>query len=187
MINPLDLDLAFKTNPKNLQVGNQDTNDLSRLNSSELWSHDLMNWIIFIKSDTSLLCPDIVRNNSSFSIGLQLTDDLTIAKANARWRNKVEATDVLSFAALDDAIIHPANTCIELGDIIVSVETATIQAMENEHSLDTELRWLVSHGFLHLLGWNHPSEKKLKEMLTCQEKLLEINTKDHHRTDPRMN
>ncbi len=186
MISPLELDLAFTSDPKSLLDGRLNINDFSRLKNCELWSNDFKNWIEFIKANTNLLCPDVVRNNSSFSIGLQLTDDLTISQINARWRKKVEATDVLSFAALDNTIIHPISTYIELGDIIVSVETATIQAMENEHSLNTELRWLVSHGFLHLLGWNHPTDKKLTEMLRCQEKLLEISSEEHYQRDPIM-
>ena len=43
---------------------------------------------------------------------------------------------------------------IELGDIVVSVMTAQHQAKQMNHDLIMELRWLVSHGLLHLLGWN---------------------------------
>ena len=186
MINPIDLDLVFTSDPNQLLPSQQPLKDFHRLKDSQLWNNDLRNWLEFIRSDKNLLCPDIVRNNSSFSMGLQLTDDLTISKINTIWRNKEEATDVLSFAALDNTLVLPANTCIELGDIIVSVPTATIQAMDNEHSLEKELRWLISHGLLHLLGWEHPTEKKLKEMLNCQEQLLNITTEDQHQKDPIM-
>ena len=67
-----------------------------------------------------------------------------------------------------------AEPAIELGDIIVSVSTAKRQAKENDHSLQKELRWLVSHGLLHLLGWEHPNIKRLEEMLILQEYLLSI-------------
>ena len=62
--------------------------------------------------------------------------------------------------------------CLELGGIIVSVPTARKQASDHGHDLLWELRWLVSHGFLHLLGWDHPNEALLSAMLSCQEQLL---------------
>jgi probable rRNA maturation factor len=59
-----------------------------------------------------------------------------------------------------------------LGDIIVSIDTAARQAEQQEHSLTTELAWLTAHGLLHLLGWDHPDEESLMEMLKKQVILL---------------
>ena len=67
-----------------------------------------------------------------------------------------------------------ADPSVELGDIIVSVPTAERQALEQNHSLERELCWLVSHGLLHLLGWDHPDDASLMTMLQCQEQLLAI-------------
>ena len=53
--------------------------------------------------------------------------------------------------------------------------TAERQAKEMNHGLFFELRWLVSHGFLHLLGWDHPNQRTLDEMLSVQKQLLSIN------------
>ena len=64
---------------------------------------------------------------------------------------------------------------LEIGDIVVSVMTADCQAKEQNHSLSNELLWLVSHGLMHLLGWDHPNSDRLKEMLNYQEQLLCIN------------
>ena len=49
-----------------------------------------------------------------------------------------------------------------------------MQAQQQNHSLLHELRWLVSHGLLHLLGWDHPTAEKLNEMIGCQEQLLGV-------------
>ncbi len=57
---------------------------------------------------------------------------------------------------------------------MLSVETAEHQAEEQGHSLERELRWLVSHGLLHLLGWDHPDDQSLAAMLALQEHLLDI-------------
>ena len=96
--------------------------------------------------------PWCVRRRSC--LGLRFTDDGTIADLNSAWRQKTGPTDVLSFAALDDAGNWMEGPSIELGDIVVSLETARRQAQEQGHSLQRELRWLVSHGLLHLLGWD---------------------------------
>ena len=105
-------------------------------------------------------------------MGLRFTDDATIADLNSAWRQKTGPTDVLSFAALDDASDWMEGPSIELGDIVISLETARRQAQEQGHSLQLELRWLVSHGLLHLLGWDHPDDDRLAAMLALQERLL---------------
>ncbi len=91
------------------------------------------------------------------------------------------ATDVLSFAALEGDFLPPSSDALELGDIFVSVETAVRQASFYDQSLGQELRWLVSHGILHLLGWDHSCPESLSHMLTLQEELIKL--KDHIPSD----
>ena len=83
-------------------------------------------------------------------------------------------TDVLAFAALEGNFVPPSSAALELGDIIVSVETACRQATLYDQSLGQELSWLVSHGILHLLGWDHPCSETRSNMLTLQEELIKI-------------
>ena len=61
---------------------------------------------------------------------------------------------------------------LELGDIVISLDTAARQAGEHGHSLERELQFLASHGLLHLLGWDHPDDASLAAMLSRQEALL---------------
>ena len=61
---------------------------------------------------------------------------------------------------------------LELGDIVISLETASRQAEAAAMGLERELAWLASHGLLHLLGWDHPTEARLEAMLVRQEQLL---------------
>ena len=75
-----------------------------------------------------------------------------------------------ALAALDDAGDWMEGPSIELGDIVISLETAGRQAQEQGHSLQQELRWLVSHGLLHLLGWDHTDDDSLAAMLALQER-----------------
>ena len=61
-----------------------------------------------------------------------------------------------------------------MGDIVISVPTAIRQAKDNKIDLFRELRWLATHGLLHLLGWDHSDEVSLNKMLLIQEQLLDL-------------
>lgn len=111
-------------------------------------------------------------NATGYEATLRLTDDREIQQLNSQYRQQDKATDVLAFAAIDETIPYPDGEPVYLGDIIISVDTAQRQAVEQHHALATELLWLASHGFLHLLGWDHPDDLALAEMLACQGKLL---------------
>src|SRR5688572_20745444 len=87
-------------------------------------------------------------------LSVLLTDDVGIRALNAQWRQKDEATDVLSFPQLDPSEIG-GETSGALGDLVVSVETAAAQAAEHGHDLSTELRVLLAHGLAHLVGHDH--------------------------------
>ena len=59
-----------------------------------------------------------------------------------------------------------------MGDIFISLEMAFKQSLEFKHSLKKEMLWLASHGFLHLLGWEHNDDNELDNMLNFQEYLI---------------
>jgi len=59
-----------------------------------------------------------------------------------------------------------------LGDIFISLEMAFEQSYEYKHSIYREMLWLASHGFLHLLGWEHNNDLDLENMLNFQEYLI---------------
>lgn len=114
----------------------------------------------------------------AYELSLTLTDDGEIAELNGTYRQMDRPTDVLSFAALeDDTPLAPellATEPLYLGDIIISLDTAQRQAEAAGHSLNWETVWLASHGFLHLLGWDHPNDDQLRAMLAKQDHLLQI-------------
>jgi probable rRNA maturation factor len=77
--------------------------------------------------------------------------------------------------ALDDArglAWESSGEPLELGDIVISLESAARQADAAGTSLEAELQFLASHGLLHLLGWDHPDEASLATMLSRQETLI---------------
>lgn len=101
-----------------------------------------------------------------------LTTDRTIRRYNSRYRERDEATDVLSFPAQGFLPPDIDNAC--LGDMIVSVETAYRQALKHHHSLEREICTLMIHGWLHLLGWDHERDQgqMRRKELRLQRELL---------------
>ena len=170
----LDVDLSFTPFPvEDLDIFvNSETLELMK-NPSQ-WIEEIGVWIRFMQVNEALNCPKIVLNSSRFSLGLELTNDKKILELNHTWLGQSRSTDVLSFPIIDETISVVSNECVELGDIVISVPTAIRQAKENNVDLFRELRWLATHGLLHLLGWDHSDEESLNNMLLIQEQLLDL-------------
>ncbi|MCS7284242.1 MAG: rRNA maturation RNase YbeY [Hydrogenobacter thermophilus] len=83
-------------------------------------------------------------------ISIYITDDETIRHLNRDYRGKDEPTDVLSFP-----ICEKVGNWLILGDIVISLDTAKRQASQIGHSLEEEIKRLLAHGFVHLLGYDH--------------------------------
>lgn len=99
-----------------------------------------------------------------------VTDDV-IKDINKKYRGIDKSTDVISFALEDTPDIEGDFRI--LGDIYISIDQAKRQATEYQHSFLRELSFLVIHGFLHLLGYNHISEEEEKIMFEEQEMILD--------------
>jgi probable rRNA maturation factor len=102
------------------------------------------------------------------------SNDRTIRRLNRKFRNKDKVTDVLSFAEESGSKENLNFEGKYLGDIIISVETAQRQAFDKNHSLETELRILIIHGLLHLLGNDHETDggQMRRKELRLRQKLL---------------
>jgi len=115
----------------------------------------------------------ISTKTDNISVNLILTDDNYIKTINSEYRGKDKSTDVISFAYRDDPFPVIDNPMEELGDIYISLEKASEQAVEYEVSLADELKRLIIHGVLHLLGYDHEkSEAEEKKMNLLEEKLF---------------
>ncbi|WP_271852477.1 rRNA maturation RNase YbeY [Planococcus maritimus] len=122
-------------------------------------------------------------------VSVTFTDDESIRAINRDYREKDQATDVISFSMEEQgeeevAIIGETGPRL-LGDIIISVERTKLQAEEYGHSFERELGFLAVHGFLHLLGYDHMNEQDEKEMFGKQEEILVSLgvTRDAHEAD----
>lgn len=162
-----------------LEVNLQDTffdNPTERESKPNSNAIDEESWRQWFQCWLETLACDLPPANA-YELTLRLTDDAEIHLLNAQYRNKDQPTDVLAFASLE--VDFPVGEELEpeplyLGDLVISVDTANRQAQQQGHCLKTELAWLAAHGFLHLLGWDHPDENSLQQMLDQQERLLNL-------------
>jgi probable rRNA maturation factor len=88
---------------------------------------------------------------------IAIVGDDAMTELNKRFRRKNRTTDVLTFPA-DDSYNEPTATGRPLGDIVISIDQARRQAAEEKHALATEIRYLVLHGILHSLGYDHETD-----------------------------
>lgn len=107
-------------------------------------------------------------------VSILLTDDATIQVMNRTFRGIDRPTDVLSFAAREGEILLQGKGYEFLGDIAVSVETAKRQADEYGQTRQRELAFLVVHGMLHLLGYDHMEAEEEEEMREKQRVILNL-------------
>lgn len=110
-------------------------------------------------------------------ISVTFMSDEEIQEVNYEYRGIDAPTDVISFALEEElenevSIIATADMPIILGDIIISVDTAKRQAAEYNHSVKREIGFLVVHGLLHLLGYDHMNEADEVIMFSRQKELL---------------
>lgn len=85
-------------------------------------------------------------NVDADDLAIVFVDDDAMRELNRKFRRKNKTTDVLTFAGEQSA---------HLGDIVISLDQARRQAADEKHSLATEVRYLVLHGILHALGYDH--------------------------------
>lgn len=100
-----------------------------------------------------------------------IIDNEEIHKINKEYRGIDRPTDVISFALEDDDTFVAMEKRI-LGDIYISIDKAREQAVEYGHSLLRELCFLIIHGILHLLGYDHMEASEEKIMFELQERIL---------------
>ena len=158
----------------NLELNLQEVSGGNPKSSVEVNPISLADWQRWLEVWLTSLDGDLPKADT-YELTLRLTDDSEIQALNSQYRQQNKPTDVLAFAALEAEIpiFQPDEPePLYLGDIIISLETAARQAQQNNHSLTIELAWLASHGLLHLLGWDHPDDERLEEMLAQQANLL---------------
>ena len=134
------------------------------------------------------------------TLSLLITDDETIHSLNKQYRQQDKPTDVLSFPLLDEPLVHaptdqlwlppegeipeearanspvfvtPPELATNLGDIVISWPTVLRQASGSNISPAYELLYLLSHGTLHLVGYDDQGEAGYQAMVHLQQSVLQ--------------
>ncbi len=101
-------------------------------------------------------------------LSVLLTDDREIQRLNREHRSKDRPTDVLAFPMAENALDPQAI----LGDVVISLDTASRQARSRRRELDVEVRFLLAHGVLHLIGYDHGDPAEKREMVGMTRRLV---------------
>jgi probable rRNA maturation factor len=102
-------------------------------------------------------------------ISITLVDEATIADLAGRFGRSHRPTDVLAFSLLEGAGSEFRGACV--GDVLLCVEVAERQARERGVELDEELRDLLIHGVLHLIGMDHGRPSDTRAMRELEDHL----------------
>jgi probable rRNA maturation factor len=124
---------------------------------------------------------------SEAELSVAVTDDDEIRELNRVFRHRDKATDVLAFAMREGHQMGGAASPTTerrtkkrvrelLGDVVVSVETARRQAKEHRRTLDEEMRMLLAHGLLHLVGYDHQTDREEAVMNAATDRLCRAAT-----------
>ncbi|MGZ4777831.1 MAG: rRNA maturation RNase YbeY [Thermoanaerobaculia bacterium] len=109
-----------------------------------------------------------IEDESVSEVSIAFVDDEAMRSLNRKFRHKASTTDVLTFRA-DDSYGDPSNGGGRpLGDIVISVDQARRQAPAEKHSLAVEVRYLILHGILHALGFDHETDRGEMNALEMQ-------------------
>jgi probable rRNA maturation factor len=106
-------------------------------------------------------------------LSIVLTGDGEVKALNRIYRKKNKTTDVLSFPLLEGKKMNLGpNVKVPLGDVVISLPQTRRQAAGQGRKFEEELALLLTHGILHLLGYDHVTKAQEKKMFGLQNRLL---------------
>lgn len=159
----------------NLNISVEDKAWLLALPDAEDLSQKVMaQTISFVRDNESI---EFLSLEKPIIINLALSNDLSIQRLNAEFRKMDKPTNVLSFANIDDENFEDDTKNfeeIELGDIMISLETMQLEAKEKNISLKDHYSHLFTHGLLHLLGYDHIEDDEAEYMESFETQILAL-------------
>lgn len=100
---------------------------------------------------------DSLRDHAQSEVCVALSDDTHVQRLNASYRGKDKPTNVLSFPA-DPGSQDPASSQVFLGDVVLALETACMEAAGLGIPVLHHVQHLAVHGVLHLCGYDHETD-----------------------------
>ena len=138
-----------------------------------------------IKKVAEIALKHLLQPSEQLEMSVSVVTAEEIKKLNAEYRQIDAVTDVLSFPTLElgkkvvdistlgQSNLNPQTNRLNLGDVIICLQQAKVQASEYGHSLKREMCFLVLHGLLHLLGYDHENAEDETEMTALQAEILQ--------------
>lgn len=121
------------------------------------------------------LAAEVLRQEGvggEMELSLIITDDEAIRELNRRFRGVDAPTDVLAFGTeTEEHFVSAPERPPYLGDVVICYQRALAQAEELGHAVAEELKLLVIHGILHLLGYDHQEEDAARKMREREERI----------------
>lgn len=106
-------------------------------------------------------------------VAVLFSDDAAVRALNLQWRNKDAATNVLSFPAPPETVFGAEQGASPpLGDIVLALETVLREAQAQGKTPEAHAAHLLSHGYLHLLGYDHEEPAAAEEMEALEREIL---------------
>ena len=133
--------------------------------------------------DFYMTCPEIAENNclceydyKTVAFDMLFTDSAKTHVINKNYRGKDYPADIITFALFADS--EPEERFVQdfeinLGEIIIALDKISEEADKKEIDKDSELMFMISHGILHLLGFDHQTEDEFNFVVKYQRKALE--------------
>jgi probable rRNA maturation factor len=116
--------------------------------------------------------------NPLIEISLVITGQEKIQELNRLYLEEDAPTDVLSFPMMepdvDGSFITPPDSTLRLGEVIISYPQAKQQAKEHGHIVKKEIAVLIVHGVLHLLGYDHDTQRHKRAMRKRESAIIKI-------------
>ena len=130
---------------------------------------------------------DFLPNDKPIEINLCLSNDDNVHELNREFRSMDKPTNVLSFANVDDENFLAETASqneIELGDIIIAFETMEREAVLENITFNAHYCHLLTHGILHLCGFDHQEDDEAEYMEALEVKILaELNIDNPYKDD----
>jgi probable rRNA maturation factor len=136
------------------------------------WNAALPNAAALIEQAVSLALADIDANGRVIEVGVRLVDDGTIQALNRDWRGRDKPTNVLSFPLGDPGPVTDPDFPWLIGDIVMSYDTVTAEAIRDIKPLEHHVVHLAIHATLHLIGHDHEDEAEAEAMEAAEIRLL---------------
>lgn len=122
----------------------------------------------------------------SLSFNLSLSNDRQVQSLNKEFRGLDKPTNVLSFANIDDPDFAspPLDTLLEMGDIIIALETLEKESTLKNITLHDHFCHLFTHGVLHLMGFDHQKDDEAEYMEEFEVQILsQLNISNPYREE----